>query len=829
MKRVLLFICLTIAISSENLFCQYWQEQIVLQGNVITQCFDENDDVLFSSPLSNGKYAVCRYSVEKDSIDKVLLVTNKPVNFIDVLSDGTIMAFQDFQLLRSTDKGKRWEGISNQLTFPFSTRNYNLIEFSNYLIIWEKENYFISFNNGITWTILQYQDKRLQHVEATISGLLAIELDKHSPIFSSDFGLTWQKTNLDTLRLFNFIYSNSINSLYALSFPRDEFLYKSSNGGQFWEKLLIPTDTIIKSFDVDSEGNLFIMDAKNNLYQFLYDNYDLKHLSSDSPFITTSSSTVLGERYRVGIFLDKNNHVYYYDNYNNIIWKYNKEVNLWTDFVKINYLGDQPKFYFTRSFQYSKKVDKVIINAYTIGFDFIDLKQPQLKSVAIPNGLVPVSEYYDLSPNGDLAFANYYTQFYDSDSNRDTIESVIARYSYSKDSGFSRYHLLSDTNHLYNEKNEYSLNIYYYEDKVFSNLSFDKNNVLTAVGNNKTITADLSNNVINIINSNEFSFRIPDVLGISPDGFKYAFFSDLHYEKPKIFKSRYNQLFYRKGINDSSWELMDSSFQDTNCLRTDKILFMSDDKIFLDGVNDCSSMKILSSDDHGETWNKFYFSSSQDNSSTLYIDQMDNIYYTLYYVVGGINSYKNWLYWGDTCSVVATRNGDIFAKVGYDSKHYIYSSDYGESWIDYPTFYPEDIKSNDFGDVYYTENSWENQDQRFKLFKFIREPNPKPHPLSDTTVYTIVVNVEENENKIAQEFKIFPNPASDYIEIKLSESLKLSESYNIKIYNTYGQCVLSVEAGTEPVPTERIDISHLPIGIYFVRVGDDCEKFFVIR
>ena len=145
MKKALLIVCLLIAISCENLLCQYWQEQIVLQGNVITQCFDENDDVLFSSPMSNGKYAVCRYSVEKDSIDKVLLVTKKPVNFIEVLSDGPIMAFQDYQLLRSTDKGESWEGIPNEFKITYIWAKYDLKEFNNSLILWEEKNHYISF------------------------------------------------------------------------------------------------------------------------------------------------------------------------------------------------------------------------------------------------------------------------------------------------------------------------------------------------------------------------------------------------------------------------------------------------------------------------------------------------------------------------------------------------------------------------------------------------------------------------------------------------------------------------------------------------------------
>jgi|GEM_PF-5368803 len=77
---------------------------------------------------------------------------------------------------------------------------------------------------------------------------------------------------------------------------------------------------------------------------------------------------------------------------------------------------------------------------------------------------------------------------------------------------------------------------------------------------------------------------------------------------------------------------------------------------------------------------------------------------------------------------------------------------------------------------------------------------------------------------------VYPNPASDYIEIQLSESFKLSESYFIKIYNTYGQCVINYELQiTNYDENIRIDVSQLPVGIYFLRIGNQVEKFVVLR
>ncbi len=82
--------------------------------------------------------------------------------------------------------------------------------------------------------------------------------------------------------------------------------------------------------------------------------------------------------------------------------------------------------------------------------------------------------------------------------------------------------------------------------------------------------------------------------------------------------------------------------------------------------------------------------------------------------------------------------------------------------------------------------------------------------------------IEETEN-----FKvdISPNPAGDYIAISLkpSEGFKPSEGLEILIYNTLGEKVMSVEQTFLSV--QQINISALPKGIYFVKVGGETAKF----
>jgi hypothetical protein len=76
----------------------------------------------------------------------------------------------------------------------------------------------------------------------------------------------------------------------------------------------------------------------------------------------------------------------------------------------------------------------------------------------------------------------------------------------------------------------------------------------------------------------------------------------------------------------------------------------------------------------------------------------------------------------------------------------------------------------------------------------------------------------------SEESILYPNPASDYISIDLS-FLRMQES-KIKIYDVVGECVLSVETGLRPVST-KIDVSALPAGVYFLKIGNKKPVKFV--
>ena len=82
---------------------------------------------------------------------------------------------------------------------------------------------------------------------------------------------------------------------------------------------------------------------------------------------------------------------------------------------------------------------------------------------------------------------------------------------------------------------------------------------------------------------------------------------------------------------------------------------------------------------------------------------------------------------------------------------------------------------------------------------------------------------DDNHNKKSNPM-ISPNPASDFIDIKLTEGLEPSESYHVEIFD-----ILGIEVMFESIQTmtqsHRINVSGFPAGVYYIRIGDKVEKF----
>ncbi len=129
----------------------------------------------------------------------------------------------------------------------------------------------------------------------------------------------------------------------------------------------------------------------------------------------------------------------------------------------------------------------------------------------------------------------------------------------------------------------------------------------------------------------------------------------------------------------------------------------------------------------------------------------------------------------------------------------------------------------------------ENIDQ----FKLSYDHNYITAVYSDNSMTTWVLpegfisNVSNQKLEWDKHLTIFPNPAEEYIEISgLNKGLQpLVHGSDIKIFNLLGECVIisTIPYTQTPDPSSlRIDVSGLPAGVYFVRVGDWVWRFMKI-
>ncbi|MBX3043296.1 MAG: serine hydrolase [Candidatus Kapabacteria bacterium] len=89
-----------------------------------------------------------------------------------------------------------------------------------------------------------------------------------------------------------------------------------------------------------------------------------------------------------------------------------------------------------------------------------------------------------------------------------------------------------------------------------------------------------------------------------------------------------------------------------------------------------------------------------------------------------------------------------------------------------------------------------------------------------------IMNTEMSVYESENNFYVSPNPASDFITIQFSNKglQPFAATEKVQLFDMLGLEVMSVGTGLD-LSTQRIDVSHLPAGVYFIRIGDKVEKF----
>jgi len=106
-------------------------------------------------------------------------------------------------------------------------------------------------------------------------------------------------------------------------------------------------------------------------------------------------------------------------------------------------------------------------------------------------------------------------------------------------------------------------------------------------------------------------------------------------------------------------------------------------------------------------------------------------------------------------------------------------------------------KSIDF-DRFVSKNNLDDENYNF----LETECNPDENFLSNIAV------------EIKDEIIVYPNPTSDFLYIKINEDIK-----DLKVLNTLGESIYNL------APSERIDVSNLERGIYFIEINNQTFKF----
>ncbi len=136
-----------------------------------------------------------------------------------------------------------------------------------------------------------------------------------------------------------------------------------------------------------------------------------------------------------------------------------------------------------------------------------------------------------------------------------------------------------------------------------------------------------------------------------------------------------------------------------------------------------------------------------------------------------------------------------------------------------------------------------SSDDDFKTFKYVKSANRKSNYLhlyvtkKGTLIFQDSVGIlwrgvntsDIKENVMQYDFSLSPNPAADFIEISVGSRHALTNT-DIRIFNVFGEMVSTsvCSADTSASGGHRIDVSGLPSGVYFVRVGDKVSKFVKI-
>ncbi len=214
---------------------------------------------------------------------------------------------------------------------------------------------------------------------------------------------------------------------------------------------------------------------------------------------------------------------------------------------------------------------------------------------------------------------------------------------------------------------------------------------------------------------------------------------------------------------------------------------------------------IQKSDNNGNfVWAKSIGGSSSDSAFSISIDNQNNVYMTGYF-----NDTVDFDPGNGTANLTSSGDEDIFILKTESNGNFVWAQSFGGPFIDESNRIFVDAQQNIYTTGVYSLN-----------VDFDPGPGVSYHYSAgniDGFVQKMGPNsVGINQNTLVKKIKVYPNPVNDLLYI---ETGKIYRYCNINIIGVTGKSIRTYTFKSKN--TYKVPVSHLPAGIYFVRLQSE--------
>ena len=629
-----------------------------------------------------------------------------------------------------------------------------------------------STDMGVTWQELKDFDKNIRSIVKLENILFATTGHYGNAVYkSTDFGINWLECNngIDA----SIIEDGTFDQLEVLKSPDKNYLilmeynniFRSSDSGESWQNI---------------SGNISVYKQDYSAMTSTIDNKIF--IASDSAVFTSSDfgdtwqniTNGIQNNFSLNIYFlksDKNGNIYAGDRASGLL-QLRKDAIVWEKFNK----GLIPNTTHDIGFDYSSNT------AYCATYGGIYKSEYLNENWEFSNDGIntPINiECLAITKNGDVFAGSLHNGIYFSSDKGNTWE---VRNNGNTDQVISKIRIDSEENIF---AVTYYGNIFKSSDNGlnWTKLNLGISNLIFYINDLAINSDDLLIAFINHNDTGQSDFRL-----ISNDG-------GINWEKINIpFKYVYSGVFDN---NDN--------------------LFIAADSVIMKTTN------------NGSSWEEVFKTDGYIGVYSFFVSKNNDMFFstwrnTIYRSTDGGDSWVD-LSDGfpDDCTITCISSPDIENRIIAGSYYngYFVSNNNGDSWQHF------DAKLPDTGGMI--------QPEEFMSLAYDYQGTMYAATYSGVYKWDAITSVEksgiEHSNTI-----IFPNPSSDFITITLSNKglQPFVTSNKVQIFD-----VLGIEVGQSSlidnsahnnsqsgmIDLLRIDVSHLPSGVYFIRIGNKVEKF----